>query len=307
MICTEWLTSSWWTSTRTSGARPLPPWRGHPGHTAVSPPDELTASPTGTRDFSLFSKRTEPHWTGPEHSRQETDKEEVTSQCKGNNTAKDRQWHTLTVGEEEEEEGGGNNYCTLTVPLLFSSLIKWWLLTKKDRNIRIGVPFGFSPSHRKPSVLQNKNMVTKFTSKEEGLLLVPIRPSLLAHCQLCREGTLCINRYCMHPSHQARESGGRLVDVRDTAGLWGKMRTAGPRCTSEYDAAASPHVISQVYSFDDGMFTTWGNRPMHQDRSVLYMWRNKWLKERLFSYWQLCMWLSQWGFECSFKRGIQMI
>lgn len=68
----------------------------------VSPPDELTASPTGTRDFSLFSKRAEPLWTGPEHSRQtETDeareKEGVTSQHRGNNTAKDGQWHTLRI------------------------------------------------------------------------------------------------------------------------------------------------------------------------------------------------------------------
>lgn len=60
--CTEWSTSSWWTSTRMSGAWPLPPCLGHPGPTAVSPPDEPTASPTGTRDFSLFSRRAEPHW-----------------------------------------------------------------------------------------------------------------------------------------------------------------------------------------------------------------------------------------------------
>lgn len=76
MICTEWLTSSWWTSSRTSGAPPHPPCQGHRGPTAVSPPDELTASPTGTGDFSLFSKRTEPCWTSPEqHSRQTRDRQ----------------------------------------------------------------------------------------------------------------------------------------------------------------------------------------------------------------------------------------
>lgn len=41
------------------------------------------------------------------------------------------QWHTLRFG--------GGPFCTLSVPLLFSSLINWWLLTMRDRNIRIGL------------------------------------------------------------------------------------------------------------------------------------------------------------------------
>lgn len=32
----------------------------------------------------------------------------------------------------------------------------------------------------------------------------------------------------MHPSYQAKESGERQVDVWDTAGMWEKMRIAGP-------------------------------------------------------------------------------
>lgn len=124
MICTEWLTSSWWTSTRTSGARPLLPCRGRRGPTAVSPPGELTASLTGTRDFSLFSKRAELHWTGPEHSRQtETDE------------AREKEgWHHSTGVTTQPKTGsrthwglgGGGSFCTLSVPLLFSSLTNWW-------------------------------------------------------------------------------------------------------------------------------------------------------------------------------------
>lgn len=135
MICTEWLTSSWWTSTRTSGARPLTPCQGRPGPMAVSPPDELIASPTGTRDFSLFSKRTEPHWSTADRKRQ-------------TRPGTRREWHhSIGVTTQPKTgsgthwglDGGGGSFCTLSVPLLFSLLINWWLLTMRDW-LKIGLP-----------------------------------------------------------------------------------------------------------------------------------------------------------------------
>lgn len=116
--CTEWSTSSWWTSTRTSGARPPPPCPARRGHTAVSPPGELTASPTGTRDFSLFSKRTEPHWTGPEHSSKTETAEAGEEEQRLNHAAKDGPWLTLKF------VGGRGHFALYPWPLLFP--FRWW-------------------------------------------------------------------------------------------------------------------------------------------------------------------------------------
>lgn len=133
MICTEWLTSSWWTSTRTSGSRPLLPCQGHARHTAVSPPGELIASPTGTRDFSLFSKRTEPHLTGPEHSRQG-----VTGETTQPKMGRGTHWGL-----------GGGSFCTLSVPLLFSLVANWRLLIVGDFGIGLSQRLWPQPPHRK--------------------------------------------------------------------------------------------------------------------------------------------------------------
>lgn len=59
-----------------------------------------------------------------------------------------REWHhskgvttqPKTGSGTHTEVWGGGHFCTLSVPLFFSLLFHWWLLSMRNRNIRIGLP-----------------------------------------------------------------------------------------------------------------------------------------------------------------------